>query len=646
MKRSDIFNKRKSSAKNYHHYYDPDVLYNYLSDDSLVYAEAISNYDHKATDGVNEYDISEDTADHEALNHAGSPEIADCPDNSAYAYKPDAAEGESILKYIKPCPSAEEVFEEDFLDIMQQNLNDSFNSYRQPPRLDNSYTGGSGLYDNYEYYDFSYLIQSVLKELLNQYTFMSLEGQLYVYDSTRGFYRLLPPDSRNRSLRSLLSKGLIGRVTKRELGELYEWLVLNANQVREYQLSQNLHYINFAECAYDFENDVIIDNRQKLYFRYALSISYPRKKKSTGKFKKFIKQIFKNDPDTLREIKKFFGLAISNIRCLNLAFIFYGTSSTGKTTLLNLLNLLIDPECTVCLSFSQLTNDSTVNGLIGKHICTTSSIAGMSGRSSKRMDMFKCLVGNDLISVHQNGGGFVNFRNRSLLVLACDYLPEITNVHEVSGFVSKVIIFPFKNVFNREDWEMFISNKVYCDTAGIVEFAIEGLKDLKLCNYKFNESEAMRAAKDEFQGNLESFTLFAEKYLKRSKKSRLLTAEIGIAYSRFCGSTGYPCLKTNQWTVILQKIFKCDHIMASENGIRLRGYSGITFTKEIHELCPEWADDTAADDAQYSDYLDNVLHDNQDDRALDILKPDQDDGSPDDQDVPRSNDADDVNEGE
>ena len=44
----------------------------------------------------------------------------------------------------------------------------------------------------------------------------------------------------------------------------------------------------------------------------------------------------------------------------------------------------------------------------------------------------------------------------------------------------------------------------------------------------------MKMAKEEFQGNLESFTLFAKKYLKHSKDGKLTSKEINMAYIRFC----------------------------------------------------------------------------------------------------------------
>lgn len=95
-------------------------------------------------------------------------------------------------------------------------------------------------------------------------------------------------------------------------------------------------YINFSDCAYNYKSGKIVINRRDMYFRYALAIPYHEHAKPTGKFGKYIKKLFKGDRKTMREVRKCFGLALSNIRYLNLAFMFYGNSS-GTTGMVMIL---------------------------------------------------------------------------------------------------------------------------------------------------------------------------------------------------------------------------------------------------------------------------------------------------------------------
>jgi hypothetical protein len=144
-----------------------------------------------------------------------------------------------------------------------------------------------------------------------------------------------------------------------------------------------------------------------------------------------------------------------------------------------------------------------------------------------------------------------------------------------------------------------------------VEFAIAGLKTLALSNYEFQESEAMKMAKEEFQRNLESFTLFAKKYIKRSKEGKLISSEIHRMYMLFCESREFPVLKINQWPAILKKMFHTSGSIITKNGKRDRGYSGIAFRKKIIDLDMNMEYEDEED--TFAAEIDDILTENQTD---------------------------------
>lgn len=319
-------------------------------------------------------------------------------------------------------------------------------------------------------------------------------------------------------------------------------------------------------------------------FRYVLSIPFPGNRKPTGVFGKFVNGIFKKDKDSKREFRKMVGLAMSNIRCLNTAFMFYGISGTGKTSMMNLLAMLFEPECISALSFSQITNESTIAETIGKHINFTSSVAGMGGRSNKCQEIFQSLVGNDTISVKCRDGVHYNIRNRCLMVFACGSVPDIQDIQMVESMAARIIIFPFQHINARENWKMDVWENAYEDVAGIVKFAIKGIKDLEEDNYVFEESDAMMLAKEEFFGHLESFSGFAKRYLTKSKNNRLASEVIKRTYEEYCLIKDFPALHENQWPRLLKKLFHCPPCYTTLDGRTVRGYEGIDLTAEGYSL--------------------------------------------------------------
>ena len=213
--------------------------------------------------------------------------------------------------------------------------------------------------------------------------------------------------------------------------------------------------------------------------------------------------------------------------------------------------------------------------------------AGMGGRSGKRLEMFQSLAGNDKISVKCRDGVYHNIRNRCLMVFATSSLPDIQDIQMIENLSERMIIFPFKNVLDREDWKMDVWKEAFEDTAGIVKFALRGIKDLEEDHFVFTESEAMMLAKDDFFGNLESFSVFAKRYLKYSKDHELASETINKAYTAYCLKHEFPILYYNQWAVLLKKRFRCSEGVYCFEGRKSRGYRGIDLTEEGYELLSE-----------------------------------------------------------
>lgn len=262
------------------------------------------------------------------------------------------------------------------------------------------------------------------------------------------------------------------------------------------------------------------------------------------------------------------------------SFFLYGPSNTGKSVILNLLKRILGIEFTSSLSFSQLGNEFAVAQLVGKWL----NISGeMSGVANRRIDLFKSLVGNDLVTACFKGKDHFQFHNQALLVFACNNFPEISP-ELVEAFASRILIFPFLNIVPRDKWISDLSERLFSEIDIIIPRAVEGLIRLRKQNYEFAETPAMCQCKESFLGEANSFLVFAKKHLVEDPEGQCTSSLIQQKYYAFCKKEDLSPSADNVWSKLLQETFsvKKGNITSGpeiEKGFakyNARGYKGIS----------------------------------------------------------------------
>lgn len=421
---------------------------------------------------------------------------------------------------------------------------------------------------------------SLAFELMNMYKFKLFDEQLYTYDDQEGYWNLIPESDANRKLRSMIPDIFCNYVNKNTLREMYEWIRVGVTSM-ECDKEERKRYINFRNCILDWETGETWEHDSKYNLRYQLQIDYVEcdedLRYNNSLFYRFVEDVFGDDSDTIREFSKFMGLCLSDIRWLKLCFFLYGPSNTGKSVFLNLLKLLIGEKWTSSVSFAQMSNEFAVTQLLGKRINLSGEV---SGTTNKRLDIFKSLTGNDTITACFKGKDHFQFVNECLLVFACNDFPSMQSPGDFESFLSRIVVFPFKNVKERSEWIDDLENKLLEDKIHIIQMAIEGLHFLKEDGFCFIESQAMKQCKQDFVGQCNSFLLFADNHIIKDKDNIITSNEIKEAYVNFCEEEDYHIMSDNVWVPILKQRFQCIpkivHIFdEGGNKYRARGYKGV-----------------------------------------------------------------------
>ena len=121
------------------------------------------------------------------------------------------------------------------------------------------------------------------------------------------------------------------------------------------------------------------------------------------------------------------------------------------------------------------------------------------------------------------------------------------------------------------------------DLGEIIKDAMKGLREMEEDGFVFNESVAMRLAKEEFIGQYNSFSLFALRFIEADAGSVVTSEEIQRRYRNFCQNEDCPVLEYTVWSKYLKKVFHCTPTTKEiEDGLdkrRVRAYRGICLKK-------------------------------------------------------------------
>lgn len=285
----------------------------------------------------------------------------------------------------------------------------------------------------------------------------------------------------------------------------------------------------------------------------------------------FLFNSFGNDVENRSNFQEMCGLALSTIRNQKVAFFLYGPSNCGKTAIQSTLRRFIGDEFCSSLTFSQINEKFAIAHLTGKTLNLGGEIPTMT---SKTVDRFKGVVGNDTMHVEHKGQIGFDTANYALMTFSCNNLPKIN--HHDEAFYTRIRIIRYTRSLDKVERINNIDGRIYEESRGaFLRFAIDGLKRFIENGYELSYIKKSDSYVSEYMYNANSFSLFASEYIETAPGEFLLSSEIIAAYKDFCNelSLGKP-LNSNVWSGILKSLFDVEDSRTS----KARGYQNLRCT--------------------------------------------------------------------
>ncbi len=192
--------------------------------------------------------------------------------------------------------------------------------------------------------------------------------------------------------------------------------------------------------------------------------------------KEFLQQVTANE-DNSRCLQEYIGYTLLSGYPFHVFLVLYGTGSNGKSVFIHLLRTFLGEDNVSVVSLQQLQTDRfTPARLYGKKANVFADIPPLKMKST---DIIKSLTGyTDKITGEEKFEDTFEFVNGAKLIFSANQLPKVEDATE--AFWNMVILIDFPHKFEGESEDKDLIKKLTTpeELSGLLNFALEGLKQL------------------------------------------------------------------------------------------------------------------------------------------------------------------------
>lgn len=321
--------------------------------------------------------------------------------------------------------------------------------------------------------------------------FRADKHRLYLYDEERHCWDMIPPGNEVLALRSLFPNDEQLYLVNATVRNLVDWLTEHPMLQFDFEAKRNPFEVNLLNGVFDLSTGLLQPHGESNnYFTSFLDANYilsdASKPCTSAVLDEFCQNVF-NPEELAQKLKlllEFIGFTVSNITDAKKALFMIGPSNCGKSVILAFLMGILGEAAVSTLSLEDFSGRFSKAELYGK-------TANLSGEipagpvSVQAYDVFKGLVGGDLIQVEKKGKDPFSFRFQGTLLFAGNVLPTFKKVDGSEALLNRMVVLVFNKEVPTDKQDRTMVEKLLRERDLIVSRALDAMKDLIASGYQF-----------------------------------------------------------------------------------------------------------------------------------------------------------------
>lgn len=293
-------------------------------------------------------------------------------------------------------------------------------------------------------------------------------------------------------------------------------------------------------------------NRSAQFFtRTALPIEYDPAARPI-RWLTFLDEVFDSDAELILLVQQMFGLFITTDTTQQAIFYFRGVTGSGKSTIMRVLDALIGERNICNVSIKDLAERSTLNDMTGK---TLAKITDMNTSNphhlSEAASNLNRISGDDPVHVFRKFLSGINVKLGVRFLMAGNQFPNFGE--HATALARRLKVIPFNRSF-EDVADPDLSKKLIVELPGILNWALDGLDDLKLMG-EFTVPAASLVAKKTILNSGDPLRSFADDECNLDLALEVNKDELVRRYNLHCHKIGAKPLSKPKFISALMTAF-------------------------------------------------------------------------------------------
>ena len=292
-------------------------------------------------------------------------------------------------------------------------------------------------------------------------------------------------------------------------------------------------------------------------------------------FLNFLDNIWDGNEDLKMQLQEFMGYCLVNDVKLQKFAVFVGRPRAGKGTITNMLSSMVGDDNVAAPALPNLATNSALEEMSSKSLTLIPDAHNVgSNVRDTVLSNLKSITGGDKVSFHEMYKGSRNTIFKTKIVLSTNNVPEF---NDPSGaLVNRMLVFPFyKSFAGRENYDL--GEQLQAETAGVTQWAIEGLRRLRANGGRFTESKLGLIEKEEIRKDMFPLADFIESSCVLADNEFTLVDDLYNTYRLWSSTEGIrnPMMKS-----AFDKSLRNSSLPLMHDPVR-KGFHGVTVVAQF-----------------------------------------------------------------
>lgn len=409
--------------------------------------------------------------------------------------------------------------------------------------------------------------------LLNKYRALNTKDMMYIYED--GVYKYKD----DVEVKGLIAENIEYQYRRSNtIKDIFNlWYIDKSIKINTNDLNSNPYVLNLKNGLLDLRTMELQEHTPDLYSTIQLNANYNPEAKGE-RFLKFLDDIVP-DKEMQLLIQEIFGYAMTNFNNAKKAFIFYGVGDSGKSTLLNVLEDMVDNKYISNIPLQDLGDRFNKALLFGKILNIYSDLPSKPMRDD---NILKLLTGNDTVNAEFKGKDGFSFKNKAKFIFSTNELPDNYG-DKTNEFYKRLIIIPFQHSVPKEKQDPELNIKLKEEADFIFNWALTGLKRLMKNNFIFTENETTQKLLNEYKDSYNNVTYFVKNICELDENAYTIKSELYKTYRIFCKNNGLEPLGSRNFFKEIEKEYPSIDADARFPRSRKRAFKGIAIIEDVDE---------------------------------------------------------------